>query len=45
MLDQLDHELAPIDRALQVFARRQPGCRTLIAQRSRICASRRCTPC
>jgi transposase len=30
MLDQLDHELAPIDRALQVFARRQPGCRALI---------------
>ncbi len=29
MLDQLDRELAPIDRALQSFARRQPGCRAL----------------
>jgi transposase len=29
MLDQLDHELAPIDRALGSFARRQPGCRAL----------------
>ena len=32
MLDQLDRELAPIDRALQAFARRQPGCRALIGQ-------------
>jgi transposase len=32
MLDQLDRELAPIDRALQVFARRQPGCRALSTQ-------------
>jgi transposase len=32
MLEQLDRELAPIDRALQLFARRQPGCRALIAQ-------------
>jgi transposase len=32
MLDQLDRELAPIDRALQVFARRQPGCRALSGQ-------------
>jgi transposase len=29
MLDQLDRELAPIDRALRSFARRQPGCRAL----------------
>ena len=29
MLDQLDRELAPIDRALRAFARRQPGCRAL----------------
>jgi len=32
MLDQLDAELTPIDRALAAFARRQPGCRALIAQ-------------
>jgi len=32
MLDQLDSELAPIDRALQLFARHQPGCRALIGQ-------------
>ena len=32
MLDQLDRELAPIDRALQAFARRQAGCRALIGQ-------------
>src|SRR4249919_4009112 len=32
MLDQLDRELAPIDRALQTFARRQAGCRALIGQ-------------
>jgi transposase len=32
MLDQLDHEIAQIDRTLAAFARRQPGCRTLIAQ-------------
>jgi transposase len=30
MLDQLDHELAPIDRSLADFASRQPGCRALI---------------
>jgi transposase len=29
MLDQLDRELVPIDRALRAFARRQPGCRAL----------------
>ena len=32
MLDQLDRELAPLDRALRAFARRQPGCRALIGQ-------------
>jgi transposase len=32
MLDQLDRKLAPIDRVLQVSARRQPGCRALIGQ-------------
>jgi transposase len=32
MLDQLDREVAPIDRTLQRFARRQPGCRSLIEQ-------------
>jgi len=32
MLDQLDAELTPIDRVLAAFARRQPGCRGLIAQ-------------
>jgi transposase len=32
MLDQLDRELAPIDRALQTFARRQAGCRALTEQ-------------
>ena len=32
MLDQLDRELAPIDRTLRAFARRQPGCRALTGQ-------------
>jgi transposase len=32
MLDQLERELAPIDRALSSFARRQPGCRALIGR-------------
>jgi len=32
MLDQLDRELVPIDRALRAFARRQPGCRALTEQ-------------
>lgn len=32
MLDHLDRELAPIDRVLSSFARRQPGCRALTAQ-------------
>jgi transposase len=30
MLDALDLELAPLDRQLRAFARRQPGCRALI---------------
>src|SRR6266540_2195849 len=30
MLDALDRELAPLDRQLRAFARRQPGCRALI---------------
>lgn len=30
MLDQLDQELEPIDRALAEYARRQPGCQALI---------------
>jgi transposase len=30
MLDSFDLELAPLDRQLRVFARRQPGCRALI---------------
>jgi transposase len=32
MLDQLDRELAPIDRTLLAFARRQPGCRALTGE-------------
>jgi transposase len=32
MLDTIDRELAPLDRALHSFARRQPGCRALIAR-------------
>src|SRR6266542_811020 len=31
MLETIDRELAPLDRALRAFARRQPGCRALIA--------------
>jgi transposase len=30
MLDTLDLELAPLDRELRAFARRQPGCRALM---------------
>jgi transposase len=30
MLDQLDHELAPLDRSLAAFARHQPGCSALM---------------
>jgi transposase len=32
MIDEIDRELAPLDRALSLFARRQPGCRALIAR-------------
>jgi transposase len=32
MIERIDHELAPLDRALSLFARRQPGCRELIAR-------------
>lgn len=32
MLDTIDRELAPLDRTLQTFARRQPGCRALTRQ-------------
>jgi transposase len=32
MIDRIDHELAPLDRPLSLFARRQPGCRELIAR-------------
>jgi transposase len=31
MLDTIDRELVPLDQALRAFARRQPGCRALIA--------------
>src|SRR5262249_23057731 len=30
MIDVIDRELAPLDRALSLYARRQPGCRELI---------------
>jgi transposase len=32
MVDVLDRELAPLDRTLRTFARRQPGCRALMAR-------------
>jgi len=32
MIDAIDRELAPLDRQLCSFARRQPGCRALIAR-------------
>jgi transposase len=32
MIDRIDHELEPLDRALSLFARRQPGCRELITR-------------
>jgi transposase len=32
MIDRIDHELAPLDRTLSLFARRKPGCRELIAR-------------
>jgi transposase len=32
MIDAIDREVAPLDRQLCSFARRQPGCRALIAR-------------
>src|SRR5438067_6470708 len=32
MIDRIDRELEPLDRALSLYARRQPGCRELIAR-------------
>jgi transposase len=32
MIDRIDRELKPLDRALSLYARRQPGCRELIAR-------------
>ncbi len=32
MIETIDDELAPLDRALSLYARRQPGCRALIAR-------------
>jgi transposase len=32
MIETIDRELAPLDRALSLYARRQPGCRALIAR-------------
>jgi transposase len=32
MLNQLDSELAPLDKALTAYARTQPGCRTLVRE-------------
>jgi transposase len=32
MIETIDRELVPLDRALSLYARRQPGCRALIAQ-------------
>jgi transposase len=32
MIDRIDRELAPLDRLLSLYARRQPGCRELIAR-------------
>jgi transposase len=32
MIDGIDREVAPLDRTLLLFARRQPGCRALIAR-------------
>jgi transposase len=32
MIDAIDRELAPLDRQLCSFARRQPGCRALVAR-------------
>jgi transposase len=32
VIDALDRQLAPLDKALRTYARRQPGCRALIGQ-------------
>jgi transposase len=32
MIDRIERELEPLDRALSLYARRQPGCRELIAR-------------
>jgi transposase len=32
MIETIDDELAPLDRALSLYARHQPGCRALIAR-------------
>jgi transposase len=32
MIETIDRELVPLDRVLSLYARRQPGCRTLIAR-------------
>ena len=34
MVDVLDVQLAPIDKQLRAYARRQPGCRALMATAS-----------
>jgi len=31
MIEALDHQLAPIDKELRAYARRQPGCKALLA--------------
>jgi hypothetical protein len=30
MIDALDRQLTPLDKALRTYARRQPGCRALM---------------
>jgi transposase len=32
MIDALDRQLAPVDKALRAYARRQPGCEVLMGQ-------------
>lgn len=32
MIDALDVQLAPLDRELRAYARRQPGCKALMGQ-------------
>jgi hypothetical protein len=44
MVDQLERELVPIDRALRAFARRQPGCRALTGQLYGVGTRRRSSP-